>query len=326
MKAFKNILLITIVVLIILVLVLIGLKPVILSKKDNVKELSAPAIIELGVTPQTNSQNVLIANNNIYINSGGTYNISGILQNGTIFIDTLDEVTLNFNGVTLVNEQNCLIDNRKSTKIVLNLAEDSTNILSDGISSIGAIKSIGDVYLEGDGTLLIYGNKENGIDITGGNLIISNVSLYVMAQKSAFDVSGEILINSGTILGFGNTGIQIPSNMSKQNTMLFNFANTFKENTIFSLVDSSNISILDFASIRDFKTLTLSTPNLINGRYKLLKNTTCQKINSGFGRNCQIDNGEEVIINITNSYIVDDKWNWYGSMDNVINYNKEIIG
>ena len=52
----------------------------------------------------------------------------------------------------------------------------------------------------------------------------------------------------------------------------------------------------------------------------------CQKINSGFGRNCQIDSGEEVIINITNSYIVDDKWNWYGSMDNVINYNKEIIG
>mgnify|MGYP001851812252 FL=1 len=327
MKIFKNILLGIILLMVIVILVIIGLEPVVIELylPENPLEDDTKKIIDLGVVPKTNSRSVRIVNNNIYINDGGTYEVSGILYNGTIYIDTSEDVTLNFNEVTIVNENTSVIDNRKSKKVIINLKSDTNNILSDGSTSASAIKSVGDLFLQGGGNLLIYGNNENGITVSNGSLIIDDIILYIIAQGDAFNVVNEFLINSGTVLGFANDEMQPPSDLSKQNTLLFNFGSVFKENTAFSLVNSQNESLINFIGLRDFKTLTLSIPKLDMGRYRLLKEISCDaRIKNGVYKECEASGGEIVNIGITDSYVVNAKWNWYGPMDIIINYVEEI--
>ena len=153
MKLIRNILLIIIIILIIIFLVLIGLKPVILEMNDS-KDIEEEQItyIDLGVISKISSDKAKVSDNNIYINSGGTYELTGILHNGTIYIDTNEEVTLNLNGITIVNENTSIIDNRKSPKVIINLEKKSNNILSDGTNSLSVIKSIGNLFLEGVGS------------------------------------------------------------------------------------------------------------------------------------------------------------------------------
>ena len=323
----KNILISIILVVMICILVLIGLQPVVIDAFNQENNLSDEDknIIVLGVITKTNSSDVRIANNNVYINAGGVYEVEGILYNGTIYIDTKEDVTLNFKGVTLVNEVNSVIDNRKSDKVVVNLEEDSNNILSDGSSSAAAIKSVGDLFLEGDGSMLIYGNHGSGIAVNGGNFVINGIKLYVVAKEEAFDVTEEFLINAGVVLGLGNGKMQPTSELSKQNTLLFNFNSLFLEGTTFSLYSLEDASIINFMAVRDFKTLTLSTPDLDKGKYRMYQSIDCDtKVKNGVYNDCDVKLGDEVNIGITDTFIVDKKWNWYGSMDIIFNYAPEI--
>ena len=319
----KGVIIKILLVLIILVLVLIGLKPVFLEEKvtneDGITE------IKLGVIPKINTDKAYLYNNNIYIQDGGIYNITGILYNGVIYIDTNEEVTLNLNGVTLVNEVNSVIDNRKSSKLIINLGAESNNILSDGINSNSAIKSVGDVTIKGNGNMLIYGNNGNGITVSDGILEIADVTLYVMARNTAFNASEELIINSGIILGLGSDKMQPPSDSSKQNTLLFNFATIYGENTPFSLKNVNGDVIVNFLALRDFKTLTLSMPELKAGRYQLYQNTGCDSlVNNGIYDDCDPLTNDMIKIGITDTYIVNNTWNWYGNMDIMINYFPEI--
>ncbi len=323
----KNILIGIILFMIVTIMVLIGLEPVIieLCLSENPLEDDTQKIINIGVVSKTNSEDVRILNNNIYINDGGTYAVSGILYNGTIYIDTADDVTLNFDGVTIVNESYSVIDNRKSAKIIINLEKNSNNILSDGTISTSAIKSVGDIFLEGEGSMLIYGNSGNGITTSTGNLVINGNYLYIIAKGAAFDIADEFLINSSVVLGLGNGGMQPTSNLSKQNTLLFNFDSEFKEGTNFSLRNFKEENMINFVGIRDFKTLTLSLPSLEMGRYQLYQNIMCNsKIKNGIYQDCVTSTGDLINISITDTYIVNSKWNWYGAMDIIINYIPEI--
>lgn len=317
----RKILITIIVILIVIFLLIICLRPLVINiaQKDMQTVDSNVTTIELGVTPKSSSNKAVISNNNIYINSGGIYNLSGVLMNGTIFIDTADEVTLHLDNVTLVNEVNSLIDNRKSSKLVIELAENSNNIFSDGSNSSSAIKSVGDVYLDGTGQMLVYANNGNGITITRGNLVVDEITLYIVAVADAFNVARDFLINGGTVLAFGNDEIQPASKLSRQNTLIFNFENTFTENTTFSLSDYYYKSLINFVALRDFKTLTISTPDLKEGGYRLLEGITCDaKIKNGVYEECEPHRGTPVKINISDLYMVRDRVNWYGSMANII--------
>lgn len=309
----KKILLIIIVVLIIIIGTLLLLRPLFSNNNMEIINNSEEHIdISLGVNPKTSDSSVKISNNNIYINKGGNYNISGILINGTIYIDTTNEVTLNFLGVTIVNELNNVIDNRNSSKLIINLDKNTNNILSDGGASNGVIKSVGDLYIEGKGKLLIYANGNNGIE-SKENLVIDGPSIYISAINDVFVVNKELLVNSGSIIGIGNNTMKIPNQLSKQNVMLFNFTEKYLENTTFSLVDNSNKAIYSFVALRDFNTLIISTANIKKGSYHLLKDITCDEvIENGICSNETVSGGNRIKIGISDTFTVDGKSNWYG--------------
>ena len=210
---------------------------------ENAEEVT---YINLGVIPEISTSSAKFLNNNIYINEGGTYNISGVLINGTIFIDTTEEVNIIFNKVTIVNEYGSILDNRKSKLVRIVLEKETNNILSDGINSNSTIKSISDIKISGAGDLLVYGNNQNGITVTNGGLYLDEATIYVIAKLDAFDIADSFIINSGTILGLGNDNMQMLDDKSKQNSFLFNFDNYLKEGTIIALQNDKQKNIIVF--------------------------------------------------------------------------------
>ena len=308
------------IIIIVLALFIVGLvifflKPILF--KSNLETIeNNDKIIEINLNKLENIDNyVKISNNNIYINKGGKYNISGILKNGTIYIDTKDEITINLNNVTMTNEENSIIDNRKSMKLVINLEGKTNNVLSDGSNSDAVIKSSGDLYIEGNGKLLIYANNKNGIS-TNTNLIINNGYIYITAKNDALEVTKELLINGGNFIGIGNKNMKEPNELSKQNTLLLNFTEIFPENITFSLVDNSNKYLLNFISLKEFKTLILSNSYLKKGSYHILNNAICDgKIENGLYISGNCDGGNRVNIGITDTFSINNKSNWYGKRE-----------
>ena len=316
----KKILLIIIVVLILVIGTLL-LRPVFSNNNMEIIDNSVDEIdISLGVNPTASDSSVKINNNNIYINKGGIYNISGIHINGTIYIDTTNEVTLNFLGVTIVNELNSVIDNRNSSKIIINLANNTNNILSDGGTSSATIKSVGDIYLEGNGNLQIFANINNGIS-SNGNLVIDGGVIYLWALNDIFSITKELLINSGTIIGLGNNNMKIPNELSKQYTMLFNLTDSLPENTLLSLIDNNNKSIVSFQALRDFSTLIISSPQINKGTYHLLQDIECNKeIENGICISNDYSGGTRINIGFADTFSVINKGNWFGKQGiNIVN-------
>lgn len=309
----RKVLIIIIAILLIIIGGFLLLRPIFFNNdleviNNNVNKID----ITLGGNHTSSDDSVKISNNNIYLNKGGIYNIKGILNNGTIYIDTSDDVTLNLNNVTIVNETNSVIDNRKSQKVIINLNEGSNNILSDGNNSVAAIKSVGDLYIEGSGKLLIYANNNNGIN-TNGNLIIDGGFIYIAALNDVFNVLKELLINNGYVIGIGNNTMKEPNELSKQNTFLFNFNETFSENTTLSISSSTNDYLLNFIALRDFKTLIISHSVLKKGNYHILRDIECSgKLVNGIYIDGEVTGGERIVISLADTFSINGKSNWYG--------------
>lgn len=290
---------------------------------ENAEEVT---YINLGVIPEISTSSAKFLNNNIYINEGGTYNISGVLINGTIFIDTTEEVNIIFNKVTIVNEYGSILDNRKSKLVRIVLEKETNNILSDGINSNSTIKSISDIKISGAGDLLVYGNNQNGITVTNGGLYLDEATIYVIAKLDAFDIADSFTINSGTILGLGNDNMQMLDDKSKQNSFLFNFDNSLKEGTIIALQNDKQENIIVFEALRNFKTLTLSTPDLKMGNYYLISDVDCKsKKNNGIYESKKVNGGNKIKIGISDTFWINGINNWYGSMDILNHYVDEIL-
>ena len=311
----KKKIIITILVLFILCLSIFFLKPILF--KSNLETIeNNNNIIEINLNKLQDIDNyVKISGNNIYINNGGKYNISGILQNGTIYVDTKDEIIINLNNVTMTNEDTNIINNRKSSKLVINLEENTNNILSDGANSDAVIKSSGDLYIEGSGKLLIYANNKDGIN-SNSNLIINNGVIYIAAKNDALVVTKELLINGGNFIGLGNKNMKEPNELSKQNTLLLNFTESFPENFTFSLVDNSNKYLLNFISLKEFKTLILSNRYLKNGAYHILSDVICYgEAENGIYEKIECSGGNRINIGITDTFNIKNKSNWYGKKE-----------
>lgn len=310
MKKVKVYIIISIIIILVL---LVALFVNILLNKDEETILKETPQIKLGVKSTTDSSNVSIIRNNIYINGGGTYDVKGILNNGTIYIDTNDEIILNLSKVTMVNENDSVINNRASKAVTLNVLDEC--ILSDGSNSSSVITSTGDLTIAGDGSMLIYGNGGNGITTTNGNLTLEIKTIYVTAKESAFYSSDIFSINSGTVIGLGKGIMQIPNNTSKQNTFLFNFNEIKDADTNLSLYKENNSEIIAINTLREFKTLTISSEKLENGKYYLMTNITNDgKLINGIYDGVSQD-GRKIYVGNSNIFQISGIANWYGNMN-----------
>lgn len=197
-------------------------------EKDTKKE-----DVDSGNKVEENTINLNEHTTNINISEGGEYNITGEFEN-SIIVDSTDKVILNLNNVTIDSKITAAIANKNSGELVINLPENTTNILKDNGSSEydGCIYSEGNLTIEGNGTLKVYGRQEEGegiatetknITINGGDIYIesaddglnaggdggiitiNNGNIVIKANGDGIDSNKDLIINGGTVYTMGSS-------------------------------------------------------------------------------------------------------------------------
>lgn len=196
--------------------------------KDTKKE-----DVDIGTKVEINNINLNEYTENINISKGGEYNITGEFKN-SIIVDSTEKVKLNLNNVTIDSQITAAIANKNKGELVINLVENTTNILKDNGSSEfdGCIFSEGKLTIEGNGTLKVYGNQVEGegiaaetndITINGGNIYIESAddglnsggeggiitinagNIFIKANGDGIDSNKDLIINGGTLYTIGSS-------------------------------------------------------------------------------------------------------------------------
>ncbi len=147
------------------------------------------------------------------ITSGGAYVITGVLNDGQIIVDAQDEdtVRLILDEVDITSTTSAPIYIRNAEKTIITLVEGTENKVSDGPAYIfedgdepnAAIFSNDDLTINGEGSLLVSTNYNNGIDsdddliIISGTIAVTSVNDGIKGRDSLTVKDGVISINAG---------------------------------------------------------------------------------------------------------------------------------
>jgi len=146
----------------------------------------------------------------IYITAPGTYRLNGSLNDGQIVVQTDIEqpVRLILDGVSISNSSSAAIDITQADKVIIILAEGTTNTLSDGKSYSyasadvdepnAALFSKVDLTIYGSGTLSVSGNYADAIASKDG-LLIRDAHIEVSAMDDGIRGKDYLVIENATI-------------------------------------------------------------------------------------------------------------------------------
>ena len=147
------------------------------------------------------SSDIVLNDQSIKITKGGVYNISGTLSDGQILIDTLSDVKLVLNNVSINNSSGPAIYVSNADNVYIEIIGENS-VSSTTTDSLGAaIYSSDDLLLMGSGSIKITSNfdgiaSSDDLVIEGGTYII-NVDDDALRGKDSLTINdGEFSINS----------------------------------------------------------------------------------------------------------------------------------
>lgn len=182
------------------------------SKFDTNSDWDSSAVkIELnGDSATCDNANVLVETGKITIKSEGTYVVSGTISDGQIVItaDKEQKVKLVLNNANINCSTTAPIYVKSADKTVITLADGTTNTLTDGANYVfedendkkptGCIYSKDDLTINGNGTLNVNGNYNNGIACSNDLKLISG-TINVTAINNGIKGNDSVSIMNGTI-------------------------------------------------------------------------------------------------------------------------------
>ncbi len=148
----------------------------------------------------------------VTINSPGLYHISGQLNDGQLVVDSAADgkVWIVLDGAQINCSTSAAVWIQQADKTVITLAQDSTNLLSDGETyqlaegedePNASLFSKDDLTINGSGTLYVTGNWSNGIQskddlrITGGTLIVQASNNGIKGKDRLGILEGSINVD-----------------------------------------------------------------------------------------------------------------------------------
>lgn len=168
-----------------------------------------------GLSATSSSNNVKIDGSHINILGGGTYVLSGQLDNGTIIVDSGDnaEVRIVLNNASVTSDDFAPLYVKQAEKTVVSLVDGTVNTFTDGTTynadkledgkPDAAIYSRDNLTINGNGTLIINGNYQDGIKsndilkITEGTVKITAVDEGINANDYVAMLNAGVTVNSG---------------------------------------------------------------------------------------------------------------------------------
>lgn len=160
----------------------------------NEKSTNANDIVDNGSIDLSNVEG------NLSFTTGGEYELTGQI-NGTIIVNTKEDITLNLNNVSINTDNGpCIyVISANNTYIVLNGSNTLTD--TDNYSSYteevnGCIYSKDDLIISGDGTLTINANYQDGI-VSKDDLTIKSGTYNINSNDDGIRGKDSVLIEDG---------------------------------------------------------------------------------------------------------------------------------
>lgn len=148
---------------------------------------------------------VSVSGNVVTISEGGDFTVTGTLEDGQIVIDTDDKVKLRLSGMSLTNTGGAAIYVKNADKAYITLTEGTENYLSDGETYTtedekekACITSRDNLEIKGNGSLIIQGNYNHGID-GSDSVEIENGNITITAKNDGIHVNDTLAISGGTV-------------------------------------------------------------------------------------------------------------------------------
>jgi hypothetical protein len=203
-----------------------------------------------GSTISADSANVQVDGSIATITSAGNYNLSGDLTDGQIIVDTQDEtvVRLILNGVNISNSSSAPIYISNAAKVVINLPENTTNIITDAEDYIfdsedeepnAAIYSKANMTIFGEGALTVTGNYNDGIASSDG-LIITSGTINVEAADDGIRGKDYLIVKDG-IHTITSEGIGLKSDNDDDEEQAYGYV-TIENGTLDLITDGDAIA------------------------------------------------------------------------------------
>ncbi|HPH97094.1 MAG TPA: carbohydrate-binding domain-containing protein [Anaerolineaceae bacterium] len=153
---------------------------------------------------------VTVDGSKVIITAAGTYQVAGALNDGQLVVDTKDDKTVQIvlNGVDIKNSTSAPLFINKAEKVVILLADGSTNTLTDATTYVyasadenepnAALFSKADMSIAGNGTLVVNGNFADGITSKDG-LIIASGAITVNSVDDGIRGKDYLVVEGGSI-------------------------------------------------------------------------------------------------------------------------------
>ena len=181
--------------------------------KTDYDKNSSTTITLNGDTAQCESDAVKISGSTVTVSDEGTYILSGTLDDGMVIVnaENTDKIQLVLDGATINSNTSAAIYIAQADKVVLTLAENSENTLSNGgeFTAIdennidAAVFSKDDLTLNGNGFLTVASPAGHGIVskddlvVTGGEYTITSASQGLCGKESIRIADRSFRITAG---------------------------------------------------------------------------------------------------------------------------------
>lgn len=178
---------------------------------DSSYDEATATVIELqGDTASVQGQGAQVDGAKVTIDAGGSYIVRGSLDNGTIDVSLPsndDTAQLVLDGASIHNDAGPALQVSKADAVYLTLADDSTNMLSDGTGYAlaagedevqAAIYTASDLAINGSGSLSVNGAHYHAVSSQGDFVVTGGTVDIASAEDGAF-ASGAIKIGGGDI-------------------------------------------------------------------------------------------------------------------------------
>lgn len=174
---------------------------------NTTDDTNAVSISMEGDTIVANADNVNISDSVVTITEGGTYILSGTLNDGNVIVDagSEEEVQLIFHGVSINSGTFAPVYIRQADKVIITLEEGTDNVLTNGgtyaqidDNNVDAvIFSKDDLSFEGTGSLRISSSTEHGI-VGKDDITITDGTIEIHTPDTAIRAKDNISVSGGT--------------------------------------------------------------------------------------------------------------------------------
>lgn len=264
------------------------------------------------------NEDVEIILNGVTIENSETATIIGLNAN-KITINLSDGTTNTLSDGGNSEYDGCIFSNAElefvgSGKLILNgnqnegegIATEAKNITFNGGTYIITSNDDG-INAGGDGATITFNDGEFYIDASGDgidsnkNAVMNGGTIFVMGSDvggdAGIDTDDGFTVNGGTVIALGSDMIETPLESSKQKSICFSLNSSIAKDTIVTLMKDDE-EIISFKANKSFKTIIISSEDLVDGNYELYKNgSNTGNLVNGIYQKSEYTKGDKLTIN-----------------------------